>query len=185
MGLRILSLLLLVLASAGASALSEPKRVLILQSFRNALPINSEFFAGIREGLDLPTALPVQIDSETLDLSMVHDEEYVRKLVVESGFKFIWLRGLPLPELTESVKALPSHTAILYVTEVSPKFRMGPSRHPAQQRVHQRFSGGTARFGTNPLKILAQGRLGDDPADLGKGETGPPLHFVPALRIGL
>ena len=62
MGLRVLALLLLVLASASASVLSEPKRVLILQSFRNALPINSEFSAGIREGLDLPPDLSVDID---------------------------------------------------------------------------------------------------------------------------
>jgi signal transduction histidine kinase len=224
MGLRVLALLLLVLASASAAAPSEPKRVLILQSFRNALPINSEFSAGIREGLDLPPDLSVDIDSEALDLWEVNDERYVRKLVdtytlkyrarppsviiptftyaaqflldhrselfsgipivfcaaefssedlkqlppdvtgvtskrdfagtvelmsrlqpdmrhiaviigssdfdasweqdarkalppFESRFEFIWLRGLPLRELTETVRALPSHTAILYVLQ--------------------------------------------------------------------
>jgi signal transduction histidine kinase len=224
MGLRVLSLLLLVLASASAAALSEPKRILILQTFRNALPINSEFFAGIREGLDLSPNLPVDIDSEALDLSRVNDERYIRKLVeiyglkyhakppdliiatytpavqllldhrrelfpdipivfcsaefssedleqlppgitgvtskrdlagtvalmsrlhpdmqhiaviigsssldasweqdarkavhpFESRFEVIWLRGLPLPELIETVSALPPHTAILYVVQ--------------------------------------------------------------------
>jgi len=216
--------LLLVLVSASASSLSEPKRVLVLQSFRNAMPVNSDFFAGIREGLDQPTHIQVEIDSEDLDLSRINDEEYVRKLVeiyalkyrtsppnliiathttatrlllnhrnelfpgvpivfcaavlsseeleqlppdvtgvtskgdfagtlklmsrlhpdmrqialilggsdldmlrepdvrkalspFESRFKVIWLRGLPLPELIETAKALPPHTAILYVVQ--------------------------------------------------------------------
>jgi signal transduction histidine kinase len=224
MGLRVLSVLLLVLASASASALSEPKRILVLQSFRNAMPVNSDFFAGIRAGLELPISMPVEIDSEDLDLSRIHDEEYVRKLVeiyalkyrssppnlivathttatrlllnhrnelfpgvpivfcaavlsseeleqlprdvtgvtskgdfagtlnlmsrlhadmrqialilggsdldrspepdvrkalrpFETRFEVIWLRGLPLPELTEAVRELPPHTAILYVVQ--------------------------------------------------------------------
>jgi len=224
MGLRVLSLLLLVLASASASALSESKLVLVLHSFRNALPVHHEFSAGIRKGLDLPPDMPIEIDSDTLDLWRVNDEGYVRKLVetyklkyrarppsviiptytaaaqflldhrrelfpdipivfcaaefssedlkqlapdvtgvtskrdfsgtvelmsrlhpdmrqialiigssdfdplweqdarkalrpFESRFEFIWLRGLPLHELTESVRALPSHTAILYVLQ--------------------------------------------------------------------
>ena len=88
MGLQVLALLLLVLASASASALSEPKQVLILQSFRNAMPVNSDFFAGIREGLDLPINLPVVIDSEDLDLSRINDEEYVRKLIEIYALKY-------------------------------------------------------------------------------------------------
>lgn len=224
MVMKVLVLLLLVLASTSTSALSEAKRILILQSFRNALPINSEFFEGIREGLDLSPDLPVDIDSEALDLSRLNDERYIRKLVeiyelkyhakppdliiatytpaaqllldhrrelfpgkpivfcsaefssndlkqlppditgvtskrdfagtvelmsrlhpdmrhiaviigssrldalweqdtrkalhpFESRFEVIWLRGLPLPELIETVRALPSHTAILYVVQ--------------------------------------------------------------------
>jgi signal transduction histidine kinase len=222
--MRVLVLLLLGLASASPSALSEPQRILILQSFRNAMPVNSDFFAGIREGLDLPINLPVEIDSEDLDLSRLSDERYIRKLVeiyalkyrtsppnliiatetpaarllldhrnelfpgvpivfcaaefssedleqlppdvtgvtskgdfagtlklmsrlhpdmrqialilggsdldtssepdvrkalrpFETRFEVIWLRGLPLRELTDTVKALPPHTAILYVVQ--------------------------------------------------------------------
>ena len=224
MGLRALALLLLVLASAGASARNEQNRILLLHSFRNALPVNSEFSAGIREGLDQPGNMAVEFESETLDLSRVKEEGYVPKLIeiytlkyrasppsliiatsapalrllldhhrelfpavpivfcaagipdedlkqlppnitgvtskrdfagtlelmsrlqpdirqialiigssnldaswerdarralrpFESKFKFVWLRGLPLRELTETVKALPSHTAILYVVQ--------------------------------------------------------------------
>jgi signal transduction histidine kinase len=224
MRLRVLSLLLLVLASVSASALAEPKRILVLQSFRNAMPVNSDFFAGIREGLALPINLPVEIDSEDLDLSRINDEAYVRKLVeiyalkyrssppdliiatytsavrlllnhrnelfpgvpivfcaaelsaeerkqlppdvtgvtskgdfagtlnlmarlhpdmrhialilggsaldtseepdvrkalrpFETRFEVIWLTGLPLPELIETARALPPHTAILYVVQ--------------------------------------------------------------------
>jgi signal transduction histidine kinase len=87
MGFRILALLL-VLVSAGAPALSAPKQILILQSFRNAMPVNSDFFAGIREGLDLPINLPVVIDSEDLDLSRINDEGYVRKLIEIYALKY-------------------------------------------------------------------------------------------------
>lgn len=76
-----IALFLLCAASAGAWAQPEPKRILILYSYRNTLPINSEFITGIREGLALPLNVPVEIDSEDLDLSRVSDEEYVRKLV--------------------------------------------------------------------------------------------------------
>jgi signal transduction histidine kinase len=224
MGLRVLSLFLLVFASASVAALQAPKRILVVQSFRNAMPVNGDFFAGIHEGLDLPIKMPVEIDSEDLDLSRIHDEEYVRKLVeiyalkyrssppnliiathtaatrlllnhrnelfpsvpivfcaavlspeeveqlppdvtgvtskgdfsgtlklmsrlhpdmrqialilggsdldrspepdlrkalrpFEARFEVIWLRGLPLPELLEAVRALPPHTAILYVVQ--------------------------------------------------------------------
>ena len=88
MGLRVLALLLLVVASASASTPSESKRILILQTFSNAMPINSEFLTGIREGLDLPPNLPVDIYSEALDLSRVNDEKYVRKLVEIFGLKY-------------------------------------------------------------------------------------------------
>lgn len=224
MRLIVLALSLLILALASASALSEPKRVLVLQSFRNAMPVNSVFFSGIREGLDQPPHIPVEIDNEDLDLARIHDEEYVRKLVeifalkyrssppnliiathttatrlllnhrnelfpgvpivfcaavlsseeveqlppdvtgvtskgdfsgtlklmsrlhpdmrqialilggsnldtspepdvrkalrpFETRFEVIWLRGLPLPELIETSRALPPHTAILYVVQ--------------------------------------------------------------------
>jgi two-component system sensor kinase FixL len=45
MDLRVLSLLLLVLISASAAALSEPKRILVLQSFRNAILVASGLIA--------------------------------------------------------------------------------------------------------------------------------------------
>jgi signal transduction histidine kinase len=224
MGFRVLALLL-VLISASASALSEPKRILLLNSYRSAVPANREFSERIREGLDLPPDMPVEIDSDTLNLAAAHDEKYIRNLIelyrvkyrasppslviatfgpavrflldhrgdlfpgipiiisvteflaedlkqfppnatgvttkldyagtvelmsllhpdmrqtavivgsskvdaqrehearkalgpFETRFKFIWLRGLPLRELTETVKALPPHTAILYVVQL-------------------------------------------------------------------
>jgi len=222
--LRVLVLLLLVLASASASALSEPKRVLLLNSYRSAVPANSALAAGIREEIDQPTHIPVEINTDTLNLAAVKDEEYVRKLIETDRLKYrtsppsvvvatfmpavrlvldhrrelfpgipivlcyteyspqklkqlppgvtgvvtkldfagtlalmsqlqpdtqqivliagsseldalreseamqalrpferklevTWLRGLPLPQLTEAVKALPPHTAILYVLQ--------------------------------------------------------------------
>ena len=225
MRLRILALSLLVSASASAPAPPATKRILVLQSYRAAMPINSQFLAGIAAGLDLPIGVPVEIDTESLDLSRIHDEEYVRRLVgvyelkyhanppdliiaahmpaarflldhrrelfpgipivfcsrelpsvdveqlppevtgirskhdvagtvelmsrlhpkmehiavilgsssldagweydienavrpLEPDRKVVWLRGLPLPELINAVRALPPHTAILYVIQL-------------------------------------------------------------------
>ena len=224
MGLRVLSLLLLGLASASTAALQAPEHVLLLNSYRSAVPANSAFAAGIRKGLDLPTHMPVEINTDTLNLAAVQDEEYIRKLIETDRLKYrtspprvvvatfmpavrlvldhrrelfpgipivlcyteyspqeleqlppgvtgvatkvdfagtlalmsqlqpdmqqivlivgsseldalreqeamqalrpferklevTWLRGLPLPQLTETVKALPSRTAILYVLQ--------------------------------------------------------------------
>lgn len=224
MGLRFFFLFLLVLASAGAAALQAPKQVLLLSSYRSALPANSEIAAGIREELDQSTKTPVEINTDTLNQAMGDDEEYVRKLTetyrlkyraspptlvvatfmpavrllldhrselfpgipavlcfsefsaqpleqlpsgvtgvvtkpdfagtlelmfrlhpdmrrialivgssdldtlraqearqslqrLEPKLEVTWLRGLPLPQLTETVKALPSHTVILYVVQ--------------------------------------------------------------------
>ena len=224
MRLWVLILWLLVLASASAVALNEPKRILFLNSYRGAVPTNKVFATRIREQLDLASKIPVEIDSDTLNLAAVHDEEYVRKLIetyrlkydsyppslvvavfrpavelllhhrselfpgvpivlcfteysqddveqlppgvtgvatkidftgtlelmsqlqpdvkkialivgssdvdaareqeareafrpYESEFEFTWFRGLPLRELTEAVKALPSHAAILYLVQ--------------------------------------------------------------------
>ena len=76
MGLRVLSLFLLVLASAGATVLQAPKQVLLLSSYRSAVPASSALETGIRKGLDLPTHMPVDIDTDTSNLAMVHDKEY-------------------------------------------------------------------------------------------------------------
>jgi signal transduction histidine kinase len=247
MGLRVLALLLLVLASASASALSEPKLVLVLHSFRNALPVHREFSAGISKGLDLPPDMPIEVDSDTLDLWRVNDEGYVQKLVetyklkyharppnviiptytaaaqfmldhrrelfrgipivfcaaefpsedlkqlppdvtgvtskrdiagtlelmsrlqpdmrqvaliigssrldassepdvskavrlFESRFEFIWLRGLPLPELIDSVRALPSYTAILYVLQFGDRDRVSYVPRKVAQAVSEAAS---------------------------------------------
>jgi ABC-type uncharacterized transport system substrate-binding protein len=115
MGLRILALLLLVLESASASALSESKLVLVLHSFRNALPINREFYAGISEGLHLPPDMPVEIDSDTLDLWRVNDEGYVRKLIEIYGLKFEAKRpSLIIPTYTAAAQFLLDHRRELF-----------------------------------------------------------------------
>lgn len=83
-----LALSLLVMASAGASALSEPKRVLLLNSYRSAVPTNSALAAGIREELDQPTSIPIEINTDTLNLAAVQDEEYIRKLIETDRLKY-------------------------------------------------------------------------------------------------
>jgi signal transduction histidine kinase len=88
MGSRVLAPLLLVLASASASAQDEPKLVLVLHSMRDSMPVNSEFAAGIREGLDLSPDSPAEIATDTLDLESVHDEEYIRRLIEVNRLRY-------------------------------------------------------------------------------------------------
>jgi signal transduction histidine kinase len=221
------ALLLTVCSWASAATLDEPKRVLLLHSFRTALPINSDYTNGIVKGLNVGGDLRLELDTETLDLSRIdEDENYVRNLqqiyrlkyqtrppdliiatytpalrmllrhgdelfpgvpivfcgadvsILEAGplpsrvtgvssnrdfagtlemmarlqpdmrrvavvvgtstldnewerdarrelepyrhrFEFNWLRGLPLATLTETVRALPPHTGVLFVIQLA------------------------------------------------------------------
>lgn len=115
MSSRVLCLLLLVFASASVAALQAPKRVLLLNSYRGAVPANSEFAAGIRKGLDLPTHVPVEIDTETLNLAMVHDKEYVRKLTETLRLKYrVSPPSLVVATFMPAVRFLLDHGRELY-----------------------------------------------------------------------
>lgn len=72
-----LATLLVPLAAVGGG---EPYHVLVLYSFRTALPMNANFMAGISKGLASTTSAAVEIDSESLDLSRFDDKIYVDKL---------------------------------------------------------------------------------------------------------
>lgn len=75
--------LLLVLAGlpAQAAGVGQPYRVLLLHSFRSALPINAAFTSGTARGLAADPKLTVEIDSESLDLSRFNDAGYQRMLI--------------------------------------------------------------------------------------------------------
>ena len=59
----------------------QPYRVLLLHSFRSALPINAAFTSGVSRGLAEDPGLAVEVDSESLDLSRFSDARYLAMLV--------------------------------------------------------------------------------------------------------
>jgi signal transduction histidine kinase len=78
---RTLALLLLSLMAVTASARDTPYRVLVLHSMGASQPSTAEFAAGILKGLNPAGDLWLEFDNESLDLSRVNDEDYVRNLI--------------------------------------------------------------------------------------------------------
>jgi signal transduction histidine kinase len=73
-------LLLVRVAAAGAPETKEPYRVLVLNSFRNSLPVNTDWYKGLVRGFTAVPGVEVWVDTETLDLARVRDESYLRDL---------------------------------------------------------------------------------------------------------
>lgn len=88
MHLRLLALLLITLTSIAAAARDDPYRVLLLHSFRSALPINADVSDGILKGINPNADIRIEFDTENLDLSRVDDEAYIRKLIEIYQLKF-------------------------------------------------------------------------------------------------
>jgi hypothetical protein len=72
-----LALLLFCAAAAAVPAPNEPYRVLLLHSFRNSLPVNTDWYNGLVRGFTSAPNVLVEIDTETLDLSRFRDEKYL------------------------------------------------------------------------------------------------------------
>ncbi|MFO1415050.1 MAG: ABC transporter substrate binding protein [Burkholderiales bacterium] len=110
--LLVVAALLLPLA---AGARNEPYRVLLLHSFRTALPINASFTAGISKGLAASAMGGVEIDSESLDLSRFDDEVYVGKLKEVFRLKYRERRpDLIVPTYTPALQFLLEHGEELF-----------------------------------------------------------------------
>lgn len=137
--LSVLSLLLLVLASASASALSEPKRirilahlavllvvslaptgaalardepfqVLVLHSFRQSLPVNTDWYSGILAGFASAPDLRINIEVEALDLDRHSEAGYVPRLTEIIRSKYADVRfDLIIPTYTLALKFLLDH----------------------------------------------------------------------------
>jgi signal transduction histidine kinase len=95
---RIMSTMALMLLCAAAAAVpttNEPYRVLVLHSYRNSLPINTDWYNGLVRGFLSDPGMDVWIDVETLDLARVRDEGYLNSL----GGIFRRKYGDPKPQL--------------------------------------------------------------------------------------
>jgi signal transduction histidine kinase len=75
-----IGLLLFCAAVAAAPAPDEPYRVLVLHSFRNSLPVNTDWYKGLVRGFASTSGMEVWIDTETLDLARVRDASYLNNL---------------------------------------------------------------------------------------------------------
>ena len=64
-----------------ATAEGESFRVLVLSSFRNSMPINADWYAGLVQGFSSANDLRIEIDTEYPDLSSLGDSNYVDQLL--------------------------------------------------------------------------------------------------------
>lgn len=107
MYLRLVAVVLCVWSALAAAAPDEPKRVLLLHSFRTALPINAAYTSGVVKGLDPAGEYRLELDTETLDLSRVDDDDYVHKLIEIYRLKY---RAAPpdliIPTYTPALRLL-------------------------------------------------------------------------------
>lgn len=80
-GSLLASALLCTSSPLAAATAVQPHRVLLLHSFRSALPINTGFTNGVTSGLAEDRSLSVEVDSESLDLSRFSDSRYLGMLI--------------------------------------------------------------------------------------------------------
>ena len=81
--IRAIRFLMLVLFCASAVSVAEnrePYRVLVLNPYRNSLPVNADWYNGLVRGFTTVPDAEVWLDTETLDLARVRDAGYLSKL---------------------------------------------------------------------------------------------------------
>ena len=79
--LAALVLMLMCTPAFSAPAADEPYRVLVLHSFRNSLPVNTDWYNGIVRGFSSETDRQVEIDIEAPNLTRFGDADYVSNLL--------------------------------------------------------------------------------------------------------
>lgn len=106
----LLSLKLLFAPALAATAQDVSYRVLVLHSYRNNLPVNTDWTNGIVRGLDSAPDLRFEIDIETPDLARFDDTAYMSDLVRIYRHKY---RGqtphLIIPTHTPALRFLLEH----------------------------------------------------------------------------
>ena len=93
--IRVITLVLLCASAVSVAEAKEPNRVLVLNSFRNSLPINADWYNGLVRGFTSAPDVEVWIDTETLDLARVRDASYLSSLSHIFQHKY----GDPRPQL--------------------------------------------------------------------------------------
>jgi signal transduction histidine kinase/ABC-type uncharacterized transport system substrate-binding protein len=93
--IRVIALVLLCASAVAVAEPREPYRVLVLNSFRNSLPINTDWYNGLVRGFTSVRDVEVWLDTETLDLARVRDASYLSNLIHIFRHKY----GDPKPQL--------------------------------------------------------------------------------------
>ena len=113
--LLILPVLLLCTTAFAAPAVDEPYRVLVLHSFRNSLPVNTDWYNGIVRGFSSETDRQVEIDIEAPDLTRFGDADDVSKLLDIYRLKYHDQQPhLIIPTYTQAFRFLLDHGEELF-----------------------------------------------------------------------
>lgn len=112
------SVLLLILSLAWADAAlagDGPYRVLVLHSFRNSLPVNTDWYTGILRGFESASDLRIDIDIEALDLPRFSDLGYIADLLNVYRRKYAGNQpNLIIPTYTPALEFLLDHGEDLF-----------------------------------------------------------------------
>jgi signal transduction histidine kinase/ABC-type uncharacterized transport system substrate-binding protein len=142
--IRVIALVLLSASAVTVAGPREPYRVLVLNSYRNSLPANADWYNGLVRGFASVPDAEVWLDTETLDLARVRDASYLSNL----GHIFQHKYGDPKPQLI-----IPTGTpALRYLLEYGEKLFPGvsilfldaDSEFVASQKLPPNFTGITA-----------------------------------------
>jgi signal transduction histidine kinase len=91
-----------------------PYRVLVLHSFRNSLPVNTDWYRGIVRGFASAPDLQIDIDIEALDLTRFSSSGYITDLVEIYRRKYADPPDLIIPTYTPALKFLLHHGEDLF-----------------------------------------------------------------------
>jgi signal transduction histidine kinase len=110
-----LALTLFCVAASAAPVADKHYRVLVLHSFRQSLPVNTDWYRGIVRGFKSASDLRIDIDIETLDLVRLSDPAYIADLLKVNRRKYAGnVPDLIIPTYTPAFKFLLDHGEELF-----------------------------------------------------------------------
>lgn len=168
--------MLLFASEIPAAARDETYRVLILHSFRHALPVNADWIRGITRGFSQATDLRIEIDIEAPDLSPAGGIDYISNLLDIYRRKYQRPESKPhllIPTYTPALDFLIEHGSDLF-PDVPVVFLAADSGFVASRKLPSHFTGITSRLdiaGTLELALHLQPDLRQVAMIVGAGKT--------------
>ena len=165
--------------STPATAVEEPSRVLVLSSFRNSMPINADWYAGLVRGFSSATDLRIEIDTEYPDLSSLGDSNYVDQLL--DVYRHTYRERQPhlvIPVYTPALQFLLDHGESLF-PGVPIVFLGADNRFVTSRQLAPHITGISSISdiaGTLELALHVHPRTGQVAVITGSGEVGEQLE---------